>query len=89
MTDILEQLELRQVSTLVNLPKDKQQWPVTVTVQELDALILVARAAESYCQPANLPNTKLQRLAYLEEALQQLRAVGTGAEHKLSGKDRI
>lgn len=76
MTDILEELELRQVNTLVNLPKDKRQWPITVTAGELDSLIRVARAAESYCRPANLPNTKLQRLAYLEEALQQLQTLG-------------
>lgn len=42
---ILEDLELRQVNTL-DLPADKNKWPVTVTVQELDALIRVARNAE-------------------------------------------
>jgi hypothetical protein len=97
MTDILEELELRQVNTLVNLPKDKRQWPITVTAGELDALIRVVRAAEvlryAVSDHLRLDEEECWKdLAKperdLNEALQQLRDVGTADEHRVSGEDR-
>lgn len=58
----------------------ERQVDISEALKELNALQSVARAAESYCRPTKLPNAKFQRLAYLEETLQQLRASGEGNE---------
>ena len=72
---ILDELERYYADTqmLGTLLGDTHQSPIQ---KALPALIRVARAAESYCRPSVLENTKHRRLADLQEALRDLEISG-------------
>ena len=52
--------------------RGEMQARIDALEKEREQLLRVARAAESYCRPAKLDNTRTRRLACLIEALQEL-----------------